>query len=65
MLGAGGAGGRQQEPGAVRAGGGGVEREPRAVQEELQVLRLLGGGGVFPVDVEAVEAEVLHEGDGG
>lgn len=49
----------------MRAGGGGVEREPRAVQEELQVLRLLGGGGVFPVDVEAVEAEVLHEGDGG
>ena len=35
------------------------------MEEVDEVLGFGGGGGVFPVDVEAVEAEVCEEGDGG
>ena len=42
-----------------------VERRPRLTQQQDKVARLLRVGGVLPVDVEAVEAEVLNEFDSG
>jgi len=38
-----------------------VQRLPHLLQQQHEVLGLLGGGGILPVDVDAVEAEVLDE----
>lgn len=64
VLRAGGTGGREEEPVAVVPGGVGVEGGAGLAQEEDEVVGAGAVGGVFPVDVEAVEAEVLEEVDG-
>lgn len=38
-----------------------VQRLPHLLQQQHEVLGLLGGGGILPIDVDAVEAEVLDE----
>ncbi len=59
ILRSGGGGDGEQEMVTRRVGlGVGVEGVPAGLQELDEVLRFGGGGGVFPVDVEAVEGPV-------
>ena len=56
----------EEEVVAWRVGRGvGVEGRAEGLQEEEEVGSVRRGRGVFPVDVEAVEAEVGKEADGG
>ena len=61
---AGGHGGREERGGDAGRGGVCVQCAANGLQEQDEVARFRVVGGVFPVNVDAVEAEVFDKGDG-